>query len=124
MSAHSYLYCDFCGELLDFDLRQSMAEAYMSPDITAYAQHANQIGPAAMQAQQAGDRERYRGLQYQLYDLQAQYTPWAVPPRAWNDETYRSEWVRYNAEVADATAFDPAHQKLDADMRRRALSLK
>jgi DNA-directed RNA polymerase subunit RPC12/RpoP len=123
-SVREYLYCDYCGQLVDFDLRQAMANAHTNPDSTAYAQQANQVGPAAAQALQAGDRERYRQLQYQLYDLQTAYTKWAVPPRAWNDEGYRSQWVRYNAEQAVANSFDPAYQRLDADMRNLALSLR
>jgi hypothetical protein len=123
-SVREYLYCDFCGQLVDFDLRQAMANAAVNPDSAEYAQHANKVGPAAAQAQQAGDRERFRQLQYQLFDLQASYTKWAVPPRAWNDDSYRTQWVRFNAEQAAATAFDPAWQQHDADMRRLALRLK
>ena len=123
-SVREHLYCDYCGQLVDFDLRQAMANAAVNPDSAEYAQHANQIGPAAARAQKDGDRERYRQLQYRLFDLQASYTKWAVPPRAWNDESYRMKWVRFNAEQAAATAFDPAYQRLDDDMRRLALRLR
>lgn len=123
-SVREYLYCDYCGQLVDFDLRQAMANAAVNPDSAEYAQHANQVGPAAAQAQKAGDRERYRQMQYQLYELQTSYTKWAVPPRAWNDESYRTQWIRFNAEQAAATAFDAAFQRLDADMRRLALGLR
>ena len=123
-SVREYLYCDYCGQLVDFDLRQAMANAAVNPDSTAYAQQANQIGPAAAQAKQAGDRERFRQLQYQLYDLQAQYTRWAVPPRAWNDTTYRTAWIRFNAEQAAATAFDPTWAQYDDQMRRLALGIR
>jgi hypothetical protein len=47
-----------------------------------------------------------------------------VPPRAWNDSAYRDQWVRFNAERAAATAFDPDYERLDADMRRLALALR
>jgi hypothetical protein len=123
-SVREYLYCDYCGQLVDFDLRQAMANAAVNPDSTAYAQQANQIGPAAAQALQTGERERYRQLQYQLYDLQAAYTKWAVPPRAWNDDAYRTQWVAYNAEQAVAVGFDPTYKQLDDQMRQLAISLR
>jgi hypothetical protein len=122
-SVREYLYCDYCGQLVDFDLRQAMANAAVNPDSTAYAQQANQIGPAAAQALQSGERDRYRQLQYQLYDLQASYTKWAVPPRAWNDDAYRTKWVAYNAEQAVTVNFDPAYKQLDDRMRDLAMRL-
>src|SRR5688500_15543504 len=36
-SVREHLYCDYCGQLVDYDLRQAMAAAMVNPDATAFA---------------------------------------------------------------------------------------
>lgn len=123
-SVREYLYCDFCGQLLDFDLRLASINAHTNPDATTYAQAANQAGPMAAEALKRNDRDHYLRLQAYLFEMQATYTRWAVPPRAWNDERYRQRWITFQAESMTAYMFDPAYRDLDSKMRRRALTLR
>jgi hypothetical protein len=123
-SVREWLYCDFCGQLLDYDLRVAATSAFNNPDSVQYAQAANQAGPQAQQALQAGDRARYLQLQNYLYEMQATYARWVAPPRAWNDQGYRAKWIRFQAEQMTAIMFDPEYKRLDDEMRRLSISLK
>ena len=123
-SVREYLYCDFCGQLVDVDLRLAAEAAFANPSATEHATQANELGPAAQRALSAGDRERYRQLQRELFELQTVHARWAVPPRAWNDEAYRRRWVTFQTETAVATAFDPAHAELTKRVTRMALGLR
>lgn len=123
-TVREYLYCDFCGQLYDYDLQRAAEAALSSPTVTTYAQIANQIGPEAERVRQAGDRQRYRDLQQQLHAAQAEHTPWAVPPRAWNDQHYRSGWVDYSTAIAVAAAFDPKQVEFTEQVRSLSLRLQ
>jgi predicted RNA-binding Zn-ribbon protein involved in translation (DUF1610 family) len=123
-TVREYLYCDFCGKLMDYDLQRAGEAAASSPTITDYAQVANQIGPEAERVRKAGDRDRYRELQRQLYAAQAQHTPWAVPPRAWNDEGYRRGWIDYSTEIAVVGAFDPTAAAFTNQVRDLSIRLQ
>lgn len=121
-TVRQYLYCDFCGQLMDYDLRRAAEAAASSPTITTYAEVANQIGPQAERERKAGNRDAFQGLQQQLYTAQAEHTPWAVPPRAWNDEGYRRSWIEYSTAVAVAAAFDP--KQADYAEQVKSLSIR
>jgi LSD1 subclass zinc finger protein len=121
-TVREYLYCDFCGQLTDYDLRRASEAALASPTIQSYATIANQIGPEAERVRTAGDRARYELLQQRLHRAQTELTPWIVPPRAWKDERYREGWIAYSTAVAVAGAFDPT-QVGHAD-RVRSLALR
>lgn len=123
-SVREFLYCDFCGQLLDYDLRVASTSAYANPISNEYVTLANDVGPASQRAVEAGDRERFLQLRTSLCDAQTRYTPWAVPPRAWNDESYRSQWIRFQAESAAATMFDPEYKRLTDEVTSRALSIR
>ena len=123
-TVRQYLYCDFCGQLTDYDLRRAAEAGATSPTITTYAQIANEIGPQAENVRKAGDRDRYRMLQQQLYSAQAEHTPWAVPPRAWNDEVYRQGWVDYSTAIAVAAAFDPTQVAYTKEVTSLSLRLQ
>jgi LSD1 subclass zinc finger protein len=84
----------------------------------------NQAGPEAHQALQAGNRERYRQLQYYMAEMRATYGRWSVPPRAWNDERYRKAWIAFTSETTVACAFDPGGRALEQEMTRLCLGLK
>ena len=123
-TVRQYLYCDFCGQLNDYDLRRAAEASFTTPTITTYAEIANRIGPQAERVRKAGDRETYRTLQHELYTAQTAYTPWVVPPRAWNDDVYRRKWIDYSTAVAVLGAFDPEQARLTDEVKSRALRLQ
>ena len=111
-SVRPMLYCDFCGQVTDYDLEQAMAEAYSHPDVVTFARVGNRLRPAAMAAGRAGDVDTFRALTQTLMEAQAAWTPWTVPPRAYNDDAYRQRWVTYQTELAVLTTFDATHAAL------------
>lgn len=123
-TVRQYLYCDFCGQLYDYDLRRAAEASASSPTITTYAEIANQIGPEAERVRKAGDRDVYRDLQHRLYTAQAAYLPWGIPPRAWNDERYRRGWIDYSTAVAVAAAFDPTQAAYSDQVKSLALRMQ
>lgn len=123
-SVREHLYCDFCGQVVDYDLRQAMATAHATPTVVEYAQLNNQLNPQAMAAVGRGDVETFRRARQALFEAQTAWTPWAVPPRAWNDEDYRQAWVRHQTELAVLTAFDPTHAQLEARVRQLVMGLR
>ena len=123
-TVRQHLYCDFCGQLTDYDLRRAMEAATANPTAVAYAEVANRIGPEAERVRRTGDRVRHLALQRELHAAQAAFTPWAVPPRAWNDERYRGQWIEYSAAVAHVAAFDPTAAAYADQVRALSLRLQ
>jgi predicted RNA-binding Zn-ribbon protein involved in translation (DUF1610 family) len=123
-TVREYLYCDFCGQLTDYDLRRAAEAAVTSPTITAYAEVANRIGPELERVRKRGDRPGFEALQRQLQAAQAELTPLVVPPRAWNDARYRQGWVDFTTAQAVLAAFDPQQQRYADDVRNRSLRLQ
>ena len=123
-SVRPFLYCDFCAQVVDYDLKQASAQAYSHPDVVDYARIGNQLRPAAMAAARSGDVETFRAHTRTLNEAMTAYTPWAVPPRAYNDEAYRRDWVTFQTELAVLTAFDPDHAALEDQVRQRVTQLQ
>ncbi|MGB2940455.1 MAG: hypothetical protein WBD38_09185 [Candidatus Dormiibacterota bacterium] len=121
-SVTAYVYCDYCGSLIDFDLRKA-AETDHMPD-PAYPQTVNSLYQQQAAAKAAGDQDTYRNLQRQTWEAFATYVPNAASHRAKNDPEYREQYVTYMAEAATVRAFDPESQALEAEMTQRATSLK
>lgn len=121
-SVTAYVYCDYCACLVDYDLRRA-CESDTTPG-PQYAAVVNSVNAASMAAQAAGDRDRYRELQKQLFEAYVQYVPLAVSHRAKNDQAYRAAYVSYQAETAVARAFDPASQALEAELAQRVRGLR
>jgi DNA-directed RNA polymerase subunit RPC12/RpoP len=110
----AYVYCDYCASLVDYDLRRACElDARPGPE---YAANGNALSAASRQAIAAGDRDTYRDLQKQLFELYVTYMPMAVSHRASNDQEYRKAYVDYMAQAAVARAFDPTMQALEAEM--------
>lgn len=121
-SVTAYVYCDYCGSLIDFDLRRASETDHM-PD-PQYAQTVNSLYAPQQAAKAAGDKDTYRNLQRQTWEAFATYVPNAVSHRAKNDAKYREQYVTYMTEAATVRAFDPEAQALEAEMTQRATSLK
>jgi DNA-directed RNA polymerase subunit RPC12/RpoP len=121
-SVTAYVYCDYCGTFVDFDLRKA-AETDAPPGIE-YANIVNGGYQASQAAKAAGDRDAYRATQRPIWEAFVQYVPNAVSHRAKNDARYREEYVTYMSEAATVRAFDPEAQQLEAEMTQRVMGLK
>ena len=123
-SVREHLYCDFCGQLTDYDLERATQAAAQHPSVQTYATIANGMAPRLSEAVRRGDRGAHLALQHELVAAQAAHTPWSVPPRAWNDPRFRERWVGYTAAVTTAAAFDPTQVRHADTVRERSLRLQ
>ncbi len=121
-SVTAYVYCDYCGFLIDFDMRRA-GEHTATPDMS-YASLVNGLQPQIRAAQAAGDRDGYLGLQHQLYDAYVASVPHAVSHRARGDLGYRQRLVDYLAAAAVVSAFEPEAVALTEEMKQRAIGLR
>lgn len=121
-SVTAYVYCDYCGELADYDLRRaSESDVPVGMD---YANVVNGLQASCRSAQAAGDQAAYRGMQQQIYEAYVTTMPNAVSHRARNDERYRAALITYMAESAVLTAFEPELVALTAEMQQRVMGLR
>jgi hypothetical protein len=121
-SVTAYVYCDYCGSLIDYDLRRASESDV--PVGLEYANLVNGLQRNCMAAQAAGDREAYRAMQKQIYAAYVTSMPNAVSHRARNDESYRQQLVDYMAESALMTAFEPELIALTGEMQQRVVGLR
>jgi len=121
-SVTAYVYCDYCGSLVDYDLRRA-CDSDTAPS-AEYGALVNGLQPQLRAAQAAGDRDTYRSLQKHIYQAYVTYVPNAVSHRAKNDPGYRQKLIDYLAEAAVVAAFDPGAVQLAQEMAQRAAGLR
>ena len=123
-SPTAYIYCDYCGALIDYDFR--IANADTNAGLTNTVFHriiATVQGPLA-QARARGDRDACRQLYRRVFSQWVRECPMAASPRAKNDTAFRDQFVAYQAECAVTKDFDPRQTSLDAKMAALTASLQ
>jgi DNA-directed RNA polymerase subunit RPC12/RpoP len=113
-STTAYLYCDFCGALVDYDFRIANAGTNAGLTNTVYAQLVAPWQANMAQARATGDRDAYRGIMLHVFRQWVQQCPQAVSPRAKTDLGFREQMVAYSAECAVVKDMDPQQQQLEA----------
>jgi LSD1 subclass zinc finger protein len=116
-SKTAYLYCDYCGALVDYDFRLANAGMNAGLTNTIYHQLAAPHQPALAQAKAGGDRDTYRSIMRWIFSQWIEQCPMAVSPRARTDPEFRQRMVDYCAESAVCKDLDPTQQQLDAQMQ-------
>lgn len=116
-SATAYLYCDFCGTLMDYDFRLANAGSNAGITNTIYARLFAGVQAEMAQAKAAGDKDMVRALYKKVYEQWVAACPQAVSPRARSDEDFRRQLVDYFAECAVVKDFDPRLQVHNAHMQ-------
>lgn len=114
-SASAYVYCDFCGNLADYDFKKACQQAKDLPG-PVYEKLAAALKPQCEQAVLANDRTKYLGIQRSLFDAWVDACPNAVPVRV-RDPDFRKQYVAHMAECATACAFDEGCRKISEDIR-------
>lgn len=124
-SATAYLYCDFCGTLMDYDFRLANAGTNAGITNTIYHRLFAEVQADWAQANKAGDKDKVREIYKQVYAQWVSACPQAVSPRAKQDEDFRRRLVEYFAESAVVKDFDPRQhshnlrmQALEATLQR------
>jgi DNA-directed RNA polymerase subunit RPC12/RpoP len=123
-SKTAYLYCDFCGALVDYDFRIANEGTNAGITNTIYSQiMAPYLGNAAT-AKARYDYEAYRQLMLYVFQEWITRCPNAVSPRAKTDAEFRDRMIRYCAEASVCKDLDPYQQQLDAQTQQLIASLE
>lgn len=117
-SRTAYVYCDFCGELCDYDFEQ-VGDA---PAGGAWEQAQARLAAQTRQAYERGDRAAYQAAQARYWDAYVDAFPATVSARV-ADPDYRRAWCAYQAEATTLWAFDDEGQRLDAALAAAAGAL-
>ncbi len=123
-SPTAYLYCDFCGQLVDYDFRRANRGTNAGLTNTVFHRLVAEAAPALVRARTSGDRDAYLGLQRQVFSRWLEHCPDAASPRARTDERFRSAFVEYCAASTTAKDLDPAQADQNARSEALAASLQ
>ena len=123
-STTAYLYCDFCGALVDYDHR--LANAGTNAGITNTVFHRLQAPhqAALAQARAVGDAATYREIQRLIYRQWLIECPQAASPRVRTDEAFREQMAAYCAESAVTKDLDPELAQIEAECNARIAALQ
>jgi DNA-directed RNA polymerase subunit RPC12/RpoP len=116
-STTAYLYCDYCGALMDYDFRIANANTNAGLTNTVFHRLIALVQAQMAQARSRGDRDSCRELYRQVFSQWVEECPMAVSPRARTDKAFRDQLVAYLAESAVTKDFDPRQAPLDAKMQ-------
>lgn len=123
-SKTAYLYCDYCGSLMDYDFRLGNAGTNAGLSNTVYHRIFATVQFQMAQARARGDQEECRRIYRHVYSLWLQECPTAVSPRANRDMDFRERFIRYQVECAVAKDFDQRQASLEVQMQRLVASLQ
>src|ERR1044071_2469366 len=123
-STTAYIYCDYCGSLMDYDFRMANADTNAGLTNTVFHRIIATMQIPLMQAKARGDREAYRQIYRQVFAQWLQECPLAASPRAKNDMEFRSQLIDYFAECAVVKDLDPQQAILQAKMDGRVVALQ
>jgi DNA-directed RNA polymerase subunit RPC12/RpoP len=115
-STTAYIYCDYCGALIDYDFRIANADTNAGLNNTVFHRLIAPEQASLEQAKARGDAQAYRAIHRQVFTQWLQECPMAVSPRAKTDLAFREQMVAYLAECAVTKDLDPRQAPLDARM--------
>ena len=122
-SATAFLYCDYCGALVDYDFRQSYADASADITNTVYHHLVAEVQGDLNIARARGDKARYRALLTAVFTRWIRDCPQAVSPRAISDPDFAARTAAYCAESAVCREFEPSLAALDRQMNAAIAAL-
>lgn len=123
-STTAYLYCDYCGSLMDYDFRMANADTNAGLTNTVFHRIIATVQMPLAQAQARGDRDTYRQIYRQVFTQWLQECPMAASPRAKTDMAFRSQLIDYFAECAVVKDLDPQQAALQIKMDALVASLQ
>jgi DNA-directed RNA polymerase subunit RPC12/RpoP len=115
-STSAYIYCDYCGSLMDYDFRIANADTNAGLTNTVFHRIIATVQVSLMQAKARGDREAYRQIYRRVFTQWLQECPMAASPRAKTDMAFRSQLIDYFAECAVVKDLDPQQANLQVKM--------
>jgi hypothetical protein len=122
-SVTAYLYCDYCGALMDYDFRMANANTNAGLTNTVYHHLAKPWVAHMAIARSKGDADALRTQYRTIFTEWVRQCPQAVSPRCANDEEFRARMITYLVESAVSKDLDPNQQPLEAEMQVRSNAL-
>jgi DNA-directed RNA polymerase subunit RPC12/RpoP len=119
-SKTAYIYCDYCGALMDYDFRIANADTNAGLTNTVYHRIYATVQGLMDQAKARGDRTECRRLYRQVYTQWLKECPTAASPRAYNDTVFRDKFITYQVECFIEKDFDPQLVEFDSQMQTLA----
>jgi len=123
-SKTAYLYCDYCGALMDYDFRIANADTNAGLTNTVYHRIYAAYQARMAQAKAMGNKEECRRLYREIYTQWLKECPTAASPRAYNDTAFREQFINYQVECFVSKDFDPKQAELEANVQRLASMLQ
>ncbi len=115
-STTAYIYCDFCGSLMDYDFRMANANTNAGITNTIYHRIMMTVQMPLAQAKARNDRDTVRQIYKQVFTQWLQECPNASSPRAIKDMDFRRQLIDYFAECAMVKDLDPHQAALQTKM--------
>jgi len=115
-SKTAYLYCDYCGSLIDYDFRLANSGTNAGLTNTVFHQLIAPVQGDLDRARAVGDTGRYRELLRGVYTEWLRECPQAASPRVKSDEDFRDRMAAYCAESQLRKDFDPSLAVLERQM--------
>ncbi|MEZ4241378.1 MAG: hypothetical protein R3F59_35530 [Myxococcota bacterium] len=111
----AYVYCDYCGALVDYDFRVACTTAGSARPGPAYEAIQRQEAPVQEAARQRGDRDAYRESVLRVFRTHFDAAKASWSPRI-GDPAYREALLAYTADSYTAAAFDEECRTLEQVM--------
>lgn len=115
-STTAYIYCDYCGSLMDYDFRLANANTNAGITNTVYHRLMMTVQMQLNQAKARGDRDAVRQIYKHVFTHWLQECPTAASPRAKTDMAFRAQFIDYSAECAVIKEMDPHQTTLQTQM--------
>ena len=115
-STTAYIYCDFCGSLMDYDFRMANANTNAGITNTIYSRIIMTVQIPLAQAKARNDHAAVRQIYRQVFTQWLQECPNAASPRAIKDLDFRQQFIEYCAECAVIKDMDPNQATLQIQM--------
>lgn len=122
-SITAYVYCDYCGLLVDWDFQAAMADPRSKQPGPAYEAMVRRKQPELDRARASGDRQAYERAQIEIFDAYVSACPAACPPRI-GDPRYRKRWVEWTARSQTLQDLDPTVHEAMTAMQAKVATLK
>lgn len=111
----AYVYCDYCGALVDYDFQIACRTAGSAKPGPAYEAIQRAEAPKQEAARKAGDEAAFRESVRRVFDAHVRVAPASWSPRT-GDPEYREALLTYTANTYTAAAFDPECHTLEQVM--------
>ena len=119
----AFIYCDYCGALVDWDFRIAITTAGSARPGPEYQRLEAEVAPLLAYALAQGDRHSYRATLLRLINQHMDSCRASYSPRL-GDPAYRAAQLEFQVNSILETDFDPPTRALKANMEQAITGLQ